>query len=92
MNSTTYTFLSFEEWKKENPDIESPDEDCKQCMGSGEHECECGDAHTCNACDGSGSEGDGLLGVYRLQLRKDKSLLESYRKQYERLENDKTTS
>ena len=29
-------------------------EECLACDGTGEHECECGDAHTCGYCDGTG--------------------------------------
>lgn len=28
--------------------------ECSSCEGSGDHECECGDQHSCRDCDGSG--------------------------------------
>lgn len=29
-------------------------EGCDRCWGDGQHECDCGDAHDCAACDGTG--------------------------------------
>lgn len=47
--------LTFEEWVK-NPEVAlmKAEVTCDECNGTGEHECECGDTHTCGYCDGDG--------------------------------------
>jgi len=44
--------------------------DCPTCDGEGEHECECGDTHDCNACGGSGKEKDNRE-IYEHLLREE---------------------
>lgn len=64
------TVLNFEQWKTK-PEIQemySQIDECDTCHGSGEHECECGDTHTCGNCDGVGKERD-LREMYEQELR-----------------------
>jgi hypothetical protein len=45
---------------------------CKVCRGEGEHDCDCGNAHDCEECDGTGWLGsDGLVDDYDSQLLRD---------------------
>jgi hypothetical protein len=39
---------------------------CSYCYGSGQHECDCGDAHDCGYCDGTGKETHPCLHKRRL--------------------------
>jgi DnaJ-class molecular chaperone len=41
---------------------------CDTCYGDGEHECECGDTHECQACGGSGKE-ENYRDIYEAILR-----------------------
>ncbi len=83
--------LSFEEWEAlpENQKLKEQlleeETDCEECNGEGEHECECGDVHTCLACDGTGKEEYGELSVeqamksiYKKQLADEKEKLNKW--------------
>jgi DnaJ-class molecular chaperone len=76
--------LSFTAWKNLNPEaVENAksecekDSECEECGGDGEHTCDCGDVHTCDACDGTGkqhghsSPESMLREMYENQKRKD---------------------
>lgn len=65
------TILTFDEWIKKHEVIKYLSEtvdDCATCDGSGEHECECGHAHTCLDCDGIGTAQD-YRAIYEKDLR-----------------------
>lgn len=69
------TVLTYEEWinKPEVAEYLSEiavDEDCENCDGTGEHECDCGDVHDCHECNGSGTLLD-ARGVYEEDLRNE---------------------
>jgi hypothetical protein len=59
MQSTVET-LTIEEWKAANPDLvnqiseEEGGAECRECQGTGKHECDCGHEHTCYYCNGTG--------------------------------------
>ena len=67
--------LSFEEWKKIPSVLEMEEgfEDCPTCGGDGKHECDCGNIHDCNDCDGNGKS-QNLDKIYREELRKELQL------------------
>ena len=47
------TFVSFDEWLKTHPaPMAAP---CPTCDGTGEHKCDCGAAHDCGRCGGTGA-------------------------------------
>ena len=76
---TTFTFLTFEQWKEQNTDLFEVKEDCDECNGSGSHECECGDVHDCGFCQGTGKVVDVTLSdMYRSARARDESRLEKW--------------
>lgn len=52
--------------------------ECSTCYGSGEHECECGDTHTCGACNGTGNNIN-LREHYEHMLREEIKKLSAWR-------------
>ena len=44
---------TYKEWL-EAYDITEEFEECSECNGDGDHECDCGDIHDCKACNGIG--------------------------------------
>lgn len=86
--------LRFEDWLaisdvREYLELEfknqESEEDCPYCDGDGEHECECGDTHTCLGCNGSGRDSDQLFDfmdyarkVYNTQKAIDDAFLAVY--------------
>jgi DnaJ-class molecular chaperone len=76
--TTTLTHKTFEQWKKDNPELAEVETDCLECGGDGNHMCTCGDTHPCGECDGTGKtkEGVSLEVQYRKQYRLDKMRLE----------------
>jgi hypothetical protein len=73
-----------DEWLSVNNDLEETAEECDECMGSGEHECDCGNTHECSACDGTGVSNDGTTfsEMYRTQLDNDYHIPISYLKRF----------
>jgi DnaJ-class molecular chaperone len=79
--TTTFTFMTYEQWREANRDIEEVSEDCEDCGGTGEHECECGDTHDCGNCDGTGQVIElTLREMYAAQLKLDQRRVEKYTK------------
>jgi hypothetical protein len=78
---TTLTHKTFEQWKKDNPQLEDADAECFECEGSGEHMCTCGDMHVCGECSGTGkTQSEVMLEVlYRSQYDLDKKRLEKWK-------------
>jgi DnaJ-class molecular chaperone len=77
--------FTYDEWiknKKINNVQESPAK-CAMCDGDGEHECECGDTHTCESCNGTG-EMENQHKVYELALREEIQRLNAW------IDGDKT--
>jgi len=82
-----YTVYEYDEWKRlphiakwlEKRQAEAESETCDICSGSGRHECECGDIHSCAACDGTGtySDFDPRL-AYERELRGEIERLRKY--------------
>jgi DnaJ-class molecular chaperone len=71
--------MTFEEWKKRNPDIEEDTDECPECNGEGEHECDCGDLHECGFCDGTGVVGGKTLQeIFYDQYKRDMKALERW--------------
>ena len=69
--------MTFEEWKKANPDIHEIEDVCLECNGTGDHECECGSLHECGFCDGQCRQvALTLHDMYQAQFAKDTKLLE----------------
>jgi DnaJ-class molecular chaperone len=64
------TVLDFDKWKKkpEIAEMYAQVTECTTCYGTGSHECECGDLHTCGDCNGAGKEKD-LREIYEKELR-----------------------
>lgn len=83
---TTFTFLTFEQWKAENPDLKEIPEECELCGGSGIHECpDCGDSHDCGACQGSGKVVEVTIRqMYNSQRKRDEERLQAYLARIER--------
>ena len=80
-------FMTFEQWKEANPDVEATGKeiDCPECGGDGEVTCDrCGHTHDCHECDGSGKikDGDTLKDIYDRQLASDKKILDRYLKMF----------
>lgn len=72
--------LTYEEWLRLPfvKEIEAEFEDCGTCDGSGEHVCDCGDKHTCCACDGHGKTDD-LRNLYTRMLKLELEKLLAWR-------------
>lgn len=71
------TLFAPEEWVA-LPDVANfladTQEDCPECLGDGQHECECGDVHECANCGGTGKlidHGD----IYHRRLSWEKARL-----------------
>jgi RecJ-like exonuclease len=76
---TTFTFLTFEQWKQANPDVVDIEDTCDECGGDGMHTCDCGDTHDCGYCSGTGKIKEvAIEDIYNRQLAKDKAKLEKY--------------
>jgi DnaJ-class molecular chaperone len=79
MSETTFTFFTFQEWCSANPEIKElhSDDECLECDGEGEYECNYGDYHECNFCDGTGKNNKvvTLEEIYKDQRKKDEELL-----------------
>lgn len=72
--------MTFEEWRETLTEEEKDDliEECRQCDGAGEHECEyCNSITTCDECGGAG-EHDNSMYLYRECIKKDGALWERY--------------
>lgn len=73
------TVLTYDEWQKK-PEVQQlygESTECSTCDGTGEHDCECGDTHTCGACNGSGKVVD-LREMYERELRDEISRLHAW--------------
>lgn len=89
--------LNLEEWVEANPEliadikasIEDP-EQCDECNGTGEHECNCGCLHECGYCNGTGylSEclEDAIRSAYYVQRSKDREALKSFNRVFVEVE------
>ena len=88
-----FKFLSYLEWSKLHGEIEECihckgiKPDCSECNGSGEVTCfECHHTHDCEDCDGTGKVlcdyCDSITNewAYKIQLARDKILVENYLK------------
>ncbi len=62
--------LTYDEWKILPEVVEMYDklDDCRECGGTGEHDCSCGDEHECYECKGSGKI-KSLSDIYRDTLQ-----------------------
>ena len=64
------TVLTYDEWQKK-PEVSAlyaEVDECDMCHGTGDHDCECGDTHTCGKCNGAGKEMN-LREMYERELR-----------------------
>jgi hypothetical protein len=73
------TVLTFDEWKRKPEVIEAyaEVEECAMCHGTGSHDCDCGDTHTCGECDGVGKERS-QREIYERALRDEIKRLRSW--------------
>lgn len=78
-NIDGFTVYTYEEWKEQNGVAQMLDalEDCDTCLGTGEHECECGHTHECGSCSGIGKDKN-PRNIYETQLRDEISRLKAY--------------
>ena len=76
--STTLKQLSYEDWLKENPDIEMQEQDCLECGGSGQTSCyHCGNDMDCEEGEGSVKIKTARK-IYEAQKERDSKLLSRY--------------
>ncbi len=69
------TIMTYEEWKKANPDIKGPQVNCEQCETTGLIDRgRDGKGHVCPDCKGSGKTNSAFK-MYEAQKRKDISRL-----------------
>jgi len=77
--------ISFDEWLKNNPDIEDleGEVDCDKCDGDREIECsECGHMRDCPKCGGSGKRKTRLASkIYKECVDRDLALWKEYAEQ-----------
>lgn len=77
----TLTFIPFDEWLKQNPDL-AADVECIECGGSGSYECDCEycRGHKCEECGGTGRKGNGAARkIYDAECDKARTLLAALR-------------
>lgn len=67
--------LTFAEWEKLPAVQELLDtlEECEECNGTGDHNCDCGcdSTHECGYCDGTGYIGQDLSAIYHSELKSE---------------------
>lgn len=70
--------MSYEEWIKQNPDVELREKECPECSGDGTITCfHCGSEYDCEKCDGKGVLSSARE-EYETQRKKDLKLLRTY--------------
>ncbi len=77
----TLTFVPFEKWLKQNPDLPA-DVDCDECDGNGKYECDCEHCrgHECEECNGTGRISNPTVRkIYDAECDKARTLLAAQR-------------